>query len=273
MGSSDFSSAFSRGGTGIPPTKTQYSQQFRINEQIRIPQIRLIAADGSNKGIVDTREALQMARAQHLDLIEVAPNADPPVCRIFDYGKFIYEREKKEREAKRSQRVFEVKSIRLRPKTTEHHAYFKTRAARRFLEQGNKVKVMIRFRGREDQIPHVAQRMLEKIAQDCSDIAILEQAPSMEGKTMLIVLAPTAATLAAANSKATQARIQKELEEDKAKGYVEEEDEDEADAEEIKPAASAPPDRLTPEQERAAQKAKNRKKQENERRMEQYELP
>lgn len=239
--------------------------------------MRLIAADGSNKGIVDTREALHMARAQHLDLIEVAPNADPPVCRIFDYGKFIYEREKKEREARRSQKVFEVKGIRLRPKTTEHHAYFKMRAARRFLEQGNKVKVMVRFKGREDQIPHVAQRMLEKIVQDCSDIAILEQGPSMEGKTMLIVLAPTPATLAAANSKATQARIQKELEEDKAKGYVEEdddeaeaEDDDEEETEAIPPAAPA---RLTPEQERAAQKAKNRRKKDDERRMEQYGLP
>ncbi len=215
-----------------------------------------------------------MARVQHLDLIEVAPNADPPVCRIFDYGKFIYEREKKEREAKRSQKVFEVKGVRLRPKTTEHHAYFKMRAARRFLEQGNKVKVMIRFKGREDQIPHVAQRMLEKIVQDCSDIAVLEQGPSMEGKTMLIVLAPTAATLAAANSKATQARIQKELEEDKAKGYVEEEDEDEADTEDEDEAETpAAPARLTPDQERAAQKARNRKKKDNERRMEQYELP
>lgn len=211
---------------------------------------------------------------QHLDLIEVAPNADPPVCRIFDYGKFIYEREKKEREAKRSQKVFEVKAIRLRPKTTEHHAYFKTRAARRFLEQGNKVKVMIRFRGREDQIPHVAQRMLEKIVQDCSDIAVLEQGPGMEGKTMLIVLAPTPATLAAANSKATQARIQKELEEDKARGYVEEEDEadteDEDEAETTDPVSPAP---LTPDQQRAAQKARNRKKKDTERRMEQYELP
>ncbi len=217
-----------------------------------------------------------MARVQHLDLIEVAPNADPPVCRIFDYGKFIYEREKKEREARRSQKVFEVKGIRLRPKTTEHHAYFKMRAARRFLEQGNKVKVMIRFKGREDQIPHVAQRMLEKIVQDCSDIALLEQGPSMEGKTMLIVLAPTAATLAAANSRATQARIQKELEEDKAKGYVEEEDEDEADTEvedEDEAETRAAPARLTPDQERAAQKARNRKKKDSERRMEQYELP
>ncbi|MCS7060025.1 MAG: translation initiation factor IF-3 [Thermoflexales bacterium] len=251
-----------------------------MNEQIRIPQVRLIAADGTNKGIVDTREALQMARAQHLDLIEVAPNADPPVCRIFDYGKFIYEREKKEREAKRSQKVFEVKGVRLRPKTTEHHLYFKTRAARRFLEQGNKVRVMIRFKGREDQIPHVAQRMLEKIVQDCADIAVLEQGPSMEGKTMLIVLAPTPATLAAAHSKATQARIQRELEEDRAKGYVEEDDEDEDEGDEdgesgaaMGTAEAAVPAKLTPEEERAAQKARNRKKKDEERRMEQYGLP
>ena len=232
--------------------------------------------------MVDTRDALHMARVQHLDLIEVAPNADPPVCRIFDYGKFSYEREKKEREAKRSQKVFEVKGIRLRPKTTEHHAYFKMRAARRFLEQGNKVKVMIRFKGREDQIPHVAQRMLEKIVQDCSDIAVLEQSASMEGKTMLIVLAPTATTMAAANSKATQARIEQELEEDKAKGYVEEEEEDEVevegeveveDDEETEPVAAGVQAKLTPDEERAARKAKNRQKKNNERRMEQHGLP
>jgi translation initiation factor IF-3 len=247
-----------------------------------VPQVRLIAADGANKGIVDTRDALHMARVQHLDLIEVAPTADPPVCRIFDYGKFIYEREKKEREAKRSQKVFEVKGVRLRPKTTEHHVHFKTRAARRFLEQGNKVKVSIRFKGREDQIPHVAHRMLDKVVDDCADIAVLEMGPSMEGKTMLIVLAPTAATLAAANSKATQTRIERELEEDRAKGYVEDEDEVEdderADAEVDEVAAEVNAvqgnsQHMTPEEDRAVRKAKSRHKRDENRKLEQFGLP
>jgi len=238
----------------------------------------LIAADGSNKGIVETRDALHMARVQHLDLIEVAPAADPPVCRIFDYGKFIYEREKKEREAKRSQKVFEVKGVRLRPKTTEHHQTFKIRAARRFLEQGNKVKVTIRFKGREDQIPHVAQRMMDRVIHECADIAVLEMGPSMEGKTMLIVLAPTAATLAAANSKTTQARLQREEEEDRAQGYVDDDDDDEGDEMDDGDEAVAEADGktaalLTPEEDRAARKAKSRQKRDENRKQEQYGLP
>jgi translation initiation factor IF-3 len=223
-----------------------------------------------------------MARVQHLDLIEVAPAADPPVCRIFDYGKFIYEREKKEREAKRSQKIFEVKGVRLRPKTTEHHQTFKIRAARRFLEQGNKVKVTIRFKGREDQIPHVAQRMMDRVIHDCADIAVLEMGPSMEGKTMLIVLAPTAATLAAANSKTTQARLQREEEEDRAQGYVDDDDEDEDESDESDEsddgaegddAAGKAGAHLTPEEDRAARKAKSRQKRDENRKQEQYGLP
>ncbi len=250
----------------------------------------MIVADGSNKGIVDTRDALHMARVQHLDLIEVAPTADPPVCRIFDYGKFIYEREKKEREAKRSQKTFEIKGVRLRPKTTEHHQTFKIRAARRFLEQGNKVKVTIRFKGREDQIPHVAQRMMDRVVQGCADIGVLEMGPSMEGKTMLIVLAPTAATLAAANSKATQVRLQRDEEEDRAQGYVEEVEEDGDDdgdgdgdddgeeviSEALVPAGVAdgkPTAHMTPEEDRASRKAKSRQKRDTNRKQEQSGLP
>ena len=244
--------------------------------------MRLIAADGSNKGIVETRDALHQARVQHLDLIEVAPNADPPVCRIFDYGKFIYEREKKEREAKKSQKVTEIKGVRLRPKTTEHHLSFKIRSARRFLQQGNKVKVSIRFKGREDQIPHVARRMMDKVSQETADIATVEFNPSMEGKTMLMVLAPTAATIAASTLKSTQTRIQAEIEADKAQGFVEDEDEDEEDDDtedtQLSPVVAEVPVAEVPVAEgvikdKEARKAHNREKRAKERSMEQFNLP
>ena len=261
---------------GIPPIRPQYAPQFRINDQIRVPHVRLIAADGSNKGIVETRDALHQARVQHLDLIEVAPNADPPVCRIFDYGKFIYEREKKEREAKKNLKVTEIKGVRLRPKTTEHHITFKIRSARRFLQQGNKVRVSIKFKGREDQIPHVARRMMDKVLQECADIATVELAPSMEGKTMLMVLAPTAATIAASTLKSTQARIQAELEADKAEGFVEDEDEedDEEETDEVELSAeSEVPVSTGGVKDKTARKVINKQNRAKERSMEQFNLP
>jgi translation initiation factor IF-3 len=141
-------------------------------------------------GIVPIEEARQAAREADLDLVEVAPNADPPVCRVMDFGKFVYERAKKEREARRSQTKIEVKEIRLRPKTNEHHRDLKVRDARRWLEDGMKVKVRVRFRGREISYPEIALDDLKEIAEDLSDVAIVEQAPGLEGRTMLMVLAP-----------------------------------------------------------------------------------
>lgn len=131
-----------------------------------------------------------MAREAELDLVEVAPTAKPPVCRVMDFGKFIYERAKKEREARRSQTKIEVKEIRLRPKTNEHHRNIKVRNARRWLTNGMKVKVRIRFRGREITYPEIALEDLKQVAEELSDIAIVEQSPSLEGRTMLMVLAP-----------------------------------------------------------------------------------
>lgn len=141
-------------------------------------------------GIVPIEEARQAAREADLDLVEVAPNADPPVCRVMDFGKFVYERAKKEREARRSQTKIEVKEIRLRPKTNEHHRDLKVRDARRWLVDGMKVKVRVRFRGREISYPEIALDDLKEIAEDLSDVAIVEQAPGLEGRTMLMVLAP-----------------------------------------------------------------------------------
>lgn len=163
---------------------------YRINEAIRVREVRLIAETGENVGVVGIREALERAQNAELDLVEVAPNADPPVCKIMDFGKFQYEQAKKEREARRQQKVVEVKEIRLRPKTTDHHRMFKVRDARKWLGDGNKVKVRIRFRGREIHYPEIAQQLLAAVAKDLEDIAIVEQGPGMEGRTMLMVLAP-----------------------------------------------------------------------------------
>jgi translation initiation factor IF-3 len=153
--------------------------------------VRLIDASGDNVGVVSTEEAFRSAQEADLDLVEVAPNAEPPVCRVMDYGKFLYERTKKEREARKAQVKVEIKEIRLRPKTTEHHRGFKVRDARRWLENGKKVKVRIRFRGREITYPEIALNDLKEIAEELSDIAVVEQNPSLEGNAMLMVLAPT----------------------------------------------------------------------------------
>jgi translation initiation factor IF-3 len=150
----------------------------------------LIGPNGENVGVVPIQDAQQMAREAELDLVEVAPNAKPPVCRVMDIGKFIYERSKKEREARRSQTKIEVKEIRLRPKTDEYHRDIKVRNARRWLTNGMKVKVRIRFRGREITYPEIALEDLKQVAEDLSDLAIIEQRPALEGRTMLMVLAP-----------------------------------------------------------------------------------
>lgn len=171
--------------------KTISTQNFRVNELIKVAEVRLIGPQNENIGVVPIQKALQIAREAELDLVEVAPNSDPPVCRVMDFGKFLYERTKKEKEARKSQTKIEVKEIRLRPKTNEHHRGFKTRDARRWLQEGNKVKVTIRFRGREITYPEIALEDLKEIAADLADVATIDQAPSMEGRTMGMVLAPS----------------------------------------------------------------------------------
>ncbi|MCE7905571.1 MAG: translation initiation factor IF-3 [Anaerolineae bacterium CFX3] len=166
------------------------ANDFRVNEGIRVPEVRLIGADGGNVGVVSIKQALQIARDADLDLVEVSPNATPPVCRVMDFGKFIYERAKKEREARKAQTKIEVKEIRLRPKTNEAHRGFKVDDARRWLLQGHKVRVTVKFRGREMDYPEIALEDLKEVAQTLSDVGVIEQAPMMEGRTMLVVLAP-----------------------------------------------------------------------------------
>lgn len=152
--------------------------------------MRVIDADGTQLGIIPTREALQLAYDRGLDLIEIAPHANPPVCRLQDYGKYRFEQTKREKEARRSRKKVEVKEIRLRPKTGEHDIAVRIRAARRFLESGAKVKVWLRFRGREVTHPEVAMALLQRIADELAEVGIVEQRPVRRGRTMLMILAP-----------------------------------------------------------------------------------
>lgn len=165
--------------------------KYRVDDEIRAPQVRLIGPDGENHGIVDTSKALRIAHDAELELVEVAPDGNPPVCRVMNYGKFLYERTKKEREARKSQVKVEIKEIRLRPKTNEHHRTFKIRNARRWLENGIKVKVSIRFRGREITYPELALEDLKEIAAELSDVSTVDLSPNIEGRVMTMMLNPT----------------------------------------------------------------------------------
>ena len=142
-------------------------------------------------GIVPFRDALEMARERGVDLVEVSPNADPPVCRLMDYGKFLYERAKRDRKARKAQKSVDVKEIRLRPKTGEHDIGFKSRDAERFLQQGCKVKVRVRFRGREITYPEIAREVLNEFAERLSEVSEIESSPRMEGRSMLMILSPS----------------------------------------------------------------------------------
>ena len=150
----------------------------------------MIDQNGENIGVVPREKALQIAREAELDLVEIAPNANPPVCKVLNLGKYLYEQNKKERQARKSQTKVEIKEIRLRPKTNQHHRGFKVEDARGWLEHGMKVLVTIRFRGREVTYPEIALEDLKEIAQDLQDVSVIEKAPSMEGRSMNMLLAP-----------------------------------------------------------------------------------
>ena len=155
-----------------------------------MPQVRVIAEDGEQLGIMNTREAVQLARGKGLDLVEVAPNADPPVCRIIDYGKFTYEQKKKASEAKKKQVVITVKEVKFRPGTDEHDYRFKMKHARQWLEDGDKVKATIFFRGREITHRELGAELLARLEQDLADVGEVEQRPRMEGNQMFLVFTP-----------------------------------------------------------------------------------
>lgn len=163
----------------------------RVNGMIRIDEVRVTAADGESLGIMPTRQAISIAEAEGLDLVEVSPTAKPPVCRIMDYGKFRYEKSKKEAETRKRQTVVEIKEIKLRPKTEKHDLDFKIRNIKKFLGQNNKVKVTLRFRGREIVYADTLGReVLDKIAAELADVATIVQPPLMEGRQMVMMLAP-----------------------------------------------------------------------------------
>ncbi len=162
----------------------------RVNERIRVPQIRLVDEDGKMVGITNTREALDIARQRGFDLVEVSPGASPPVCRIMDYGRYKYEQSKKAKRARKKQHVMHVKEIKMRPKIESHDYGFKMNHARRFLENNNKVKFSLIFRGREVTHPDIGLRILKRVAEELSEIATVEAGPKKEGMTMMMVLCP-----------------------------------------------------------------------------------
>jgi translation initiation factor IF-3 len=165
-------------------------QRVRINEQIKVPEVRLIGADGQQVGVMPTKEALAQAQEANLDLVEVAPQATPPVCRIMDYGKYKYQQSKKQQEARRRQTTIQVKEIKVRPKIEEHDMAFKMRNARRFLGEGDKVKISVIFRGREIAHTDRGFRLLAQISETLGDIATVEQHPKLEGRNLSMIVSP-----------------------------------------------------------------------------------
>jgi translation initiation factor IF-3 len=162
----------------------------RVNEEIGVPRVRLIDARGNMLGVVSRNEALERALEAGLDLVEIAGNADPPVCKILDYGKYKYEEQKKKNEARKKQKVIEVKEIKLRPGIDDHDYDVKMRAMKSFIEEGDKVKITMRFRGRELAHQDIGMNVLMRVRTDLDEIAKVEQFPKMEGKQMTMVMSP-----------------------------------------------------------------------------------
>jgi translation initiation factor IF-3 len=178
------------GPSRFDPRAQQRGYQIRINHRIRVPEVLVIGADGGKLGVLQTHEALRMAQEQGLDLVEINPKADPPVCKILDFGKYKYEEKKKQAQARRNQAVVEIKEIKLRPKTDDHDINFKVKAARRFIEAGHKVKFTVRFRGREITHPEKAHEQIDIIVKALEDVANVETRPMMEARAMSVVVAP-----------------------------------------------------------------------------------
>jgi translation initiation factor IF-3 len=162
----------------------------RINEEIGVPNVRLVDQDGEMVGVVGRNEAIQRAMEAGLDLVEIAPNADPPVCKILDFGKFKYEAQKKKNEARKKQKVIEVKEIKLRPSIDDHDYDVKMRSMTKFLDEGDKVKVTMRFRGRELAHQELGMNVLIRVRDDLEEVAKVEQMPRMEGRQMTMVISP-----------------------------------------------------------------------------------
>jgi len=181
--------AIARRPHNAPPTRDTGP---RINDRIRADEIRLIGADGENAGVVTPRRALEMAEEVGLDLVEISPNANPPVCKIMDYGKYKYEQQKRESEARKKQKTIEVKEVKFRPGTDTHDYQVKMRNVLKFLEGGDKVKITLRFRGREMAHQNLGRELLERIAEDVKDVGRIENMPKMEGRQMIMIIGPGA---------------------------------------------------------------------------------
>lgn len=168
------------------------SKEHMINDEIRAKEVRLVGAEGEQIGIKPIREALQMAIDLNLDLVNVAPQAKPPVCRIMDYGKFRYEMQKKEKEARKNQKVVDIKEVWFRANIEEHDYQTKFRNVVKFLGEGDKVKCSVRFRGREITHANIGQKILERVKNEVADISVVERHPKLEGRSMIMILAPKA---------------------------------------------------------------------------------
>ncbi len=164
----------------------------RINDRIRCPEVRLIGAEGENVGVVTPEKALDLAEQAGLDLVEISPNAKPPVCKIMDYGKYKYETQKKEAEARKKQKVIEVKEVKFRPGTDTHDYDVKMRNVLKFLDNGDKVKVTLRFRGREMAHQDLGRELLQRISEDVKENGKVENMPKMEGRQMVMMIGPLA---------------------------------------------------------------------------------
>ena len=165
---------------------------MRINEEIRAREVRVVADEGEQLGIMSGRDALNLALERHMDLVEIAPNAKPPVCRIMDYGKYRYEQQKRDKEARKKQKSFDIKEVKLRPGIEDHDFDVKFKNAVRFLEDGDKVKITIMFRGRELSHPELGEVLLIKMAKQLEDHANIERAAKLEGKNMIMIVSPKA---------------------------------------------------------------------------------
>jgi len=165
-------------------------QEQQINEEIRDPEVRLISEEGEQLGIMSSEEALALAAEKDLDLVKIAPTANPPVCKIMDYGKFRFEKAKKEKEARKNQKIIEIKEIRLSLNIDTHDFDFKLKNARKFIAEGNKLKVSIRFRGREMAHPELGTEIMDKAAQALEDVAVVDKPAKLEGRQMLMFMSP-----------------------------------------------------------------------------------
>ncbi|MEI8093220.1 MAG: translation initiation factor IF-3 [Spirochaetales bacterium] len=165
------------------------TKEFRVNEKIRVKEVRLIEGEGEQR-VVSIMDALQMAREQNLDLVEVAPNSVPPVCKIMDFGKFKFEQEKKLRDAKKNQKVVQLKEVRMQPKIEKHDIEFKVKHILEFLGEGDKIKVTVRFRGREMAHPELGRKVLDKVLEMLEGQYVMESLPKMEGRLMSMLINP-----------------------------------------------------------------------------------